>query len=116
MTYDEAQGQWRAVDHRGVSAVLADPGTCSSGLTPITPTQQDFETFRRGDFVGMDPPEHRALRTLVSRAFTPGVVQGLEPRIEAVCARLLDGVADRDRFDLADTLAHPLPVSVIARP
>ncbi|HET9381227.1 MAG TPA: cytochrome P450 [Streptomyces sp.] len=114
MTYDEAQNQWRVVDHRGVSAVLADPGTYSSDLTPITPTQQDFETFRQGNFVGMDPPEHRQLRTLVSQAFTPRVVQGLEPRIEAVCARLLDGVAGHDRFDLVDTLAYPLPIIVIA--
>ncbi|MFF9202052.1 cytochrome P450 [Streptomyces sp. NPDC014986] len=114
VTYDEAQDQWRVVDHQGVSAVLADPGTYSSDLTPITPTQQDFETFRQGNFVGMDPPEHRKLRTLVSQAFTPRVVHGLEPRIEAVCARLLDGVADRDRFDLVDTLAYPLPIIVIA--
>ncbi|MFE9921509.1 cytochrome P450 [Streptomyces sp. NPDC005774] len=112
--YDEAQGQCRVVDHQGVSAVLADPGAYSSDLTPITPAQQDVETFRQGDLVGMDPPEHRTLRTLVSQAFTPGVVQGLEPRIEAVCARLLDGVADRDRFDLVDTLARPLPIGVIA--
>ncbi|KUN81600.1 cytochrome P450 [Streptomyces bungoensis] len=114
VTYDEAQGQWRVVDHQGVSAVLADPATYSSDLTPITPTQQDFETFRQGNFVGMDPPEHRKLRTLVSQAFTPRVVHGLEPRIKDVCARLLDGAADRDRFDLVDTLAYPLPIIVIA--
>lgn len=114
VTYDEEQKQWRVVDHQGVSAVLADPATYSSDLTPITPTQQDFETFRQGNFVGMDPPEHRKLRTLVSQAFTPRVVHGLAPRIEAVCAGLLDGVADRDRFDLVDTLAHPLPIIVIA--
>ncbi|MFE0386412.1 cytochrome P450 [Streptomyces bungoensis] len=114
VTYDEAQGQWRVVDHQGVSAVLADPATYSSDLTPITPTQEDFETFRQGNFVGMDPPEHRKLRTLVSQAFTPRVVHGLEPRIEDVCARLLDGAADRDRFDLVDALAYPLPIIVIA--
>ncbi|GGM17178.1 cytochrome P450 [Streptomyces fumigatiscleroticus] len=114
VTYDEEQGQWRVVDHQGVCAVLADPATYSSDLTPIAPTQPDFETFRQGNFVGMDPPRHRKLRTLVSQAFTPRVVHGLGPRIEAVCARLLDGVADRDRFDLVDTLAHPLPIIVIA--
>jgi cytochrome P450 len=114
VTYDEGQEQWRVVDYQGVSAVLADPATYSSDLTPIAPTQQDFETFRQGNFVGMDPPRHRKLRTLVSQAFTPRVVHGLGPRIEAVCARLLDGVADRDRFDLVDTLAYPLPIIVIA--
>ena len=112
--YDNAQGTWQVVDHADVAAVLADPVTYSSDLTPIAPTQQDFEAFRQGNFVGMDPPEHRKLRTLVSQAFTPRVVHGLAPRIEAVCARLLDAVADRDRFDVVDALAYPLPIIVIA--
>ncbi|MET7441653.1 cytochrome P450 [Streptomyces sp. NPDC004082] len=112
--HDEAQGVWQVVDHQGVAAVLADQATYSSDMSPIAPTQQDFDTFRQGNFVGMDPPEHRKLRALVSQAFTPRVVQGLEARIEAVCARLLDTVDDRDRFDLVDTLAYPLPIIVIA--
>ncbi|MEU0768400.1 cytochrome P450 [Streptomyces albogriseolus] len=114
MAYDEERQQWHVVDHQGVAAVLSDPATYSSDMTPIAPTQEDFETFTQGNFVGMDPPEHRKLRTLVSQAFTPRVVHGLAPRIEAVCARLFDGVADRDRFDLVDTLAYPLPIIVIA--
>ncbi|MEV0505072.1 cytochrome P450, partial [Streptomyces spectabilis] len=112
--HDEAQGVWHVVNHEGVAAVLADPATYSSDMTPIAPTQEDFEAFRQGNFVGMDPPEHRKFRTLVSQAFTPRVVHGLEPRIEAVCARLLDAVADRDRIDMVDALAYPLPIIVIA--
>ncbi|MFF9586500.1 cytochrome P450 [Streptomyces achromogenes] len=112
--YDEAQGVWQVLDHESVATVLADPATYSSDLSALTPIQPDFETFRQGNFVGMDPPAHRRLRTLVSQAFTPRVVQGLGPRIEAVCARLLDAVADRDRFDLVDALAYPLPIIVIA--
>ncbi|MET9443776.1 cytochrome P450 [Streptomyces sp. NPDC006610] len=114
VTHDAAQGLWRVVDHQGVSAVLADPATYSSDLTPITPAQEDFDAFRKGNFVGMDPPEHRKLRTLVSQAFTPRVVHGLAPRIEAVCADLLDRVADQDVFDVVDALAYPLPIIVIA--
>ncbi|MEI5101941.1 cytochrome P450 [Streptomyces sp. PmtG] len=112
--YDEAQGVWHVVDHEQVAAVLADPATYSSDMTPIAPTQEDFDAFRQGNFVAMDPPEHRKFRTLVSQAFTPRVVHGLEPRIEAVCARLLDAVADRDRIDMVDALAYPLPIIVIA--
>ncbi|MFD1832033.1 cytochrome P450 [Streptomyces desertarenae] len=114
VVHDEQQGLWQVVDHQSVAAVLADPATYSSDLSAITPTQEDFEAFRQGNFVGMDPPEHRKLRTLVSQAFTPRVVHGLEPRIEDVCARLLDAVGDRDRFDLVDALAYPLPIIVIA--
>ncbi|MCS0604343.1 cytochrome P450 [Streptomyces sp. LP11] len=112
--HDDRQGVWQVVDHETVSAVLADPATYSSDMSSLAPTQEDFATFTQGNFVGMDPPEHRKLRQLVSQAFTPRVVQGLEPRIEAVCARLLDSVADQDRFDLVDTLAYPLPIIVIA--
>ncbi|MEU6404271.1 cytochrome P450 [Streptomyces sp. NPDC046985] len=112
--YDEAQGVWQVLDHQTVSTVLADPAAYSSDLSSLAPTQADFETFTQGNFVGMDPPEHRKLRTLVSQAFTPRVVHGLQPRIEAVCARLLDAVAEQDRFDLVDALAYPLPIIVIA--
>ncbi|WP_327071268.1 cytochrome P450 [Kitasatospora sp. NBC_01302] len=112
--YEESQDVWQVLDHESVSAVLADPVTYSSDLSSLAPTQEDFETFRQGNFVGMDPPQHRTLRTLVSQAFTPRVVQGLAPRIEAVCAQLLDAVADHDRFDLVDALAYPLPIIVIA--
>ncbi|MGW3988465.1 cytochrome P450 [Streptomyces sp. NPDC004830] len=114
MTYDEERRQWHVVDHQGVSSILSDPATYSSDMTPIAPTQEDFAAFTQGNFVGMDPPEHRKLRTRVSQAFTPRVVHGLAPRIEAICARLFDGVADRDRFDVVDTLAYPLPIIVIA--
>ncbi|MBY8883643.1 cytochrome P450 [Streptomyces sp. PTM05] len=114
MSYEESRGLWQVLDHEAVSSVLADPATYSSDLGSLAPTQEDFETFTQGNFVGMDPPEHRRLRALVSQAFTPRVVQGLAPRIEAICARLLDAVADHDRFDLVDALAYPLPIIVIA--
>ena len=114
VSYDEGQGVWRVSDYDTAAAVLADPKTFSSDLSSLAPTQEDFETFTQGNFVGMDPPEHRRLRALVSQAFTPRVVQGLAPRIEALCARLLDDVADHDRFDLVEALAYPLPIIVIA--
>ncbi|MYT29121.1 cytochrome P450 [Streptomyces sp. MspMP-M5] len=111
--HDERQGVWQVLDHRSVAAVLADPATYSSDLSGLTPTQPDFETFREGNFVGMDPPRHRTLRTLVSQAFTPRVVAGLEPRIHTLTTELLDAVADRDRFDVVEALTYPLPVIVI---
>ncbi|GGN31949.1 cytochrome P450 [Streptomyces kronopolitis] len=112
--YDEPQKLWQVLDHESVAAVLADPAAYSSDFSGLAPTQADFETFRQGNFVGMDPPEHRKLRTLVSQAFTPRVVAALEPRIHAITTELLDAVEDRDRFDMVDALAYPLPIIVIA--
>jgi cytochrome P450 len=110
--FDDTQQCWHVLGHPEASAVLSDPAVFSSDLTSLRPRQDDFELFQRGNFVNMDPPQHRKLRTLVSQAFTPRVVAELEPRIAEVTTGLLDQ-AD-DRFDLIDVLAYPLPVMVIA--
>ena len=98
--------------HPETDAVLSDPAVFSSDLTALQPDQDDFALFQRGNFVRMDPPQHRKLRTLVSQAFTPRVVAGLEPRIAELTTELLDRAGER--FDLIDALAYPLPVIVIA--
>jgi cytochrome P450 len=112
--FDEQQQLWNVLGYQDVAAALSDPGTFSSDFTGLVPVQEDFELFRRGNFVGMDPPDHRRLRKLVSQAFTPRVVADLAPRIAAVTDELLDAADDQDVFDLMDVLAHPLPVIVIA--
>jgi cytochrome P450 len=110
--FDDKQQCWQVLGHPEVSRVLSDPAVFSSDLTALQPDQDDFALFQRGNFVRMDPPQHRKLRTLVSQAFTPRVVAGLEPRIAVVATQLLDEVDER--FDLIDALAYPLPVIVIA--
>jgi cytochrome P450 len=110
--FDEKQQCWQVLGHPEVTTVLSDPAVFSSDLSSLQPDQDDFALFRRGNFVTMDPPQHRKLRTLVSQAFTPRVVAGLEPRIAALTTELLDRAGER--FDLIDALAYPLPVIVIA--
>ena len=110
--FDEKAQCWQVLGHPETSAILSDPAVFSSDLTALQPNQDDFELFQRGNFVTMDPPQHRKLRTLVSQAFTPRVVAGLEPRIAELTTELLDQAGER--FDLIDALAYPLPVIVIA--
>ena len=61
-----------------------------------------------------DPPDHTRLRALVSRAFTPAVVEGLAGHIRAIADDLLDQIDDPSGFDLMEAIAAPLPVIVIA--
>ncbi|MCF6521777.1 cytochrome P450 [Streptomyces sp. JJ36] len=66
-----------------------------------------------------DGPDHRRLRSLVSRAFTARRVEALRPRVEELTERLLDDLAaaaaaDPDGVaDLRRHFAFPLPMSVI---
>jgi pimeloyl-[acyl-carrier protein] synthase len=60
-----------------------------------------------------DPPDHTRLRTLVNKAFTPRVIEGLRGWIQQMVDALLDAAADRGEMDLIADFAYPLPVSVI---
>ena len=65
-------------------------------------------------FLGLNPPDHTRLRRLVSKAFTPRMVEQLTPRIEQITAELLDRALAEGSVDLMTALAKPLPVEVIA--
>jgi cytochrome P450 len=64
-------------------------------------------------FLFRDPPEHTRLRGLVSKAFTPRMVEGLRPRVEAMVDELLDAACERREIDLVRDFAYPLPIQVI---
>lgn len=61
-----------------------------------------------------DPPDHTRLRSLVSKAFTPRAVRELHPRVQRIVDELLDDLDGKDRFDLIESFAFPMPVTVIA--
>lgn len=63
-----------------------------------------------------DGQEHRRLRALVTRAFTPRRVEALRPRVQAQVDELLDRLADAGpgTVDLRERFAYPLPMTVIS--
>jgi cytochrome P450 len=60
-----------------------------------------------------DEPEHRRLRNLVHKAFTPRALARLEGRIEQLTHELLDQAEPRGTVDLMQVYALPIPVTVI---
>lgn len=61
-----------------------------------------------------DDPDHKRLRGLVSRAFTPRRVQQMTEGVERIVDELVEGLAARGTVDLVEELATPLPLRVIA--
>jgi len=77
--------------------------------------QEEFGPFGRTQtMLTADPPLHTRLRRLVSKAFTPRMVEGLRPRIQEIVDELMDAVQGSGRMDVIRDLAYPLPVIVIA--
>ncbi|MGA4947934.1 cytochrome P450 [Streptomyces lydicamycinicus] len=66
--------------------------------------------------LGMDPPDHTRLRTLVAKAFTVRQVEKLRPQVKQLAHELLDELeAAGPPADLVDRYALPIPVAVICR-
>ena len=67
-----------------------------------------------GHLSTMDGGDHRRLRGLISKAFTPARVQAMEPRIQQMIDDLLDEVAATgDGADLVPAFTEALPMWVI---
>jgi cytochrome P450 len=60
-----------------------------------------------------DPPEHEALRKLVSRAFSPRRIAALESRIRELVVRYLDPFVGSGGFDYVADFGAQLPAMVI---
>ena len=75
---------------------------------------ESFDLNNQPSMLFRDPPDHTRLRALVSRAFTPAVIEGLAGHIRTIADDLLDQIDDPSGFDLMEAIAAPLPVIVIA--
>ncbi|MGE3074507.1 MAG: cytochrome P450 [Dehalococcoidia bacterium] len=104
----ESMGIWMVFKYDECLAILRDHASWSS-MGPI----QDPEAPPPG-MLGSDPPRHTRLRALVNQAFTPRMVEQLEPRLRQIAGELLDAVIDKGECDLVETLTYPLPVIAIA--
>jgi cytochrome P450 len=62
----------------------------------------------------LDPPDHTRLRGLVSRAFTPRMVEKLRPRIQQLVDELLAPALATGHMEAISEFAYPLPAIVIA--
>ncbi|WP_310964080.1 cytochrome P450 [Nocardioides terrisoli] len=106
---------WVLSRYDGVSAALTDPATYSSasGIFP-TPPGVDMTELFLPMLIMSDTPRHTQLRHLVSKAFTPRRIAGLEAGIHTLVDDLLDQAPESGPWDFVSGFAGPLPAIVIA--
>ncbi len=107
IAYDQQRKMWSIFRYSDALHILTHPEIFSS--EPQTSYQPHLPSI-----LGMDPPRHHQLRSIVSQAFTPRVVAQLEPRITAITNRLLDQAIEQGEMDVVQDLAYPLPITIIA--
>jgi cytochrome P450 len=111
----EEGGFWSITRHEDVRAVTRDFKTFSSELRGIQHVDDIGVPLdvQRLQMISMDPPRHDRLKALVTKAFTPVRVTEHEDAVGQIISGVLDGVADRERFDLVADVARPIPARVI---
>jgi cytochrome P450 len=127
----EGQRAWLITRYEDVRKALADPRLSKDWRKLRAPgfVPDPSVGFLMAHMLNADPPDHTRLRRLVQKAFTPGRVAGLRPRIEAITASLLDAMpaggsggggsareadpAGDGVIDLITEFAFPLPMTVI---
>lgn len=107
--FDRQQRAWGVYRYADVKAVLTDYANFSSEYG-----KWRGEADARESLISVDPPRHRQLRNVIAKAFTPGAIARLAPRIDALARHLLDAIDPDEPFDLVASFAHPLPVMIIA--
>jgi len=113
---------WFVSRYDDVVALLLDPErfvrdpTLALGPDELALHDKGADVFRFVDthMLNREGDEHRRLRGLVSRTFTPRMVERLRPRIQEIADTLLDAVGPRREMDLVEEFAFPLPITVIA--
>ncbi|MGV9799009.1 cytochrome P450 [Mycobacterium sp. NPDC003449] len=99
--------------HADVAAAFKDFETYSSAYGVDLAMVRTGQKAPAKMIISLDPPEHRHLRSLVNKVFTPRAIAALHDTVEEQIVRYLDAV-DPDRFDVVSDFSAYFPVEVIA--
>ncbi|MHC9296090.1 cytochrome P450 [Mycobacterium sp. LTG2003] len=114
--YEQGPGFFALTGYDDILAVSRDSRTWSSEQTGVLfdVPKPEYSYQLTLMMLTMDPPRHTALRTLVSKGFTPRQVARLNERIAHLADRIVDDVIERGECDFVTDIAGALPSFVIA--
>jgi cytochrome P450 len=111
--YNEKYDFYALTRHADVAAAMKDVETFSSSRGV------DLQMVQSGNpppplIIMMDPPDHRRMRSLVNKVFTPRAVERQRQLVVEQIDRFLAGV-DGDEFDAVQDFSALFPVEVITQ-
>jgi cytochrome P450 len=111
--YNEDSDFYALTRHEDVSAALKDHEAFSSSRGCDLAMVQSDEPPQKS-IIFMDPPDHRHMRSLLNKAFTPRMIQSQRDTVvEQIDYHL--GLIKSDEFDIVQDFSGPFPVEVITR-
>lgn len=111
--FPRGPGFWSLVKHEDVLLASRQPEIfCSGRGSNIADLPEPFLEFF-GSMINMDDPRHARLRRIVSRGFTPRMIQRVEGQVQVKASSIVDRVLDKGRCDFVREIAAALPLEII---
>lgn len=110
--YDEKYDFYALTRHEDVAAAFKDYEAYSSARGVDLAMVRSGVTPDPKSIIFMDPPEHRNMRSLLNKVFTPRAIQSQREMVTETIERFLS-TANPDRFDVVRDFSAPFPVEVI---
>ncbi len=111
--YNEERDFYALTRHEDVAAALKDHDAFSSSRGCDLAMVQGDEPPQKS-IIFMDPPDHRHMRSLLNKAFTPRMIQSQRDTVVEQIDHFL-ALIDSDEFDVVQDFSGPFPVEVITR-
>src|SRR5262244_1478147 len=114
--FETGPGYYALVRHADVVEASRNPDVFSSGkgATSIADLPVEFNEYF-GSMINMDDPRHARLRRIVSRAFTPRMVQRFADDVAGIAAGIVDDLLATGPCDFVDHVAARLPLTIICQ-
>lgn len=84
------------------------------GLPPLREDWQPYYDIEQWSLLMLEPPDHRRLRQLIYKEFTPKRIESLGPAVRNHAERILEPAVAAGTFDLLGDFAQPFSIHVIA--
>lgn len=112
---DAGKGFWSLVCAADIAEVARTPDTFVSSFGVRVYHDRDESFVRPGTSTmrELDPPEHTRHRRVVSQAFTPKALAGLDASIETYVERIVHDLSGESKVEFVGQVAARLPVQVI---
>lgn len=112
--YSEQYDFYALTRHADVAAAFKDFETYSSAYGVDLAMVRTGQKLPAKMIISMDPPEHRQMRSLVNKVFTPRAITALKSMVTEQVERFL-AAAGPDEFDVVQDFSALFPVEVITR-
>jgi cytochrome P450 len=120
--WSELLNAWLLTRYEDVAAAFRDPRLSNQARRAVGASRMPEGMRRRMApidkhlalwVLNLDGAEHRRLRNLLNKAFTPATMERMRPHVHDITNELIDAVEGRGEMDFVSEFAYQLPVRVI---